>query len=100
LNEFHKPERKLNTPLSMGSRRKTYSPDQQHSVAFWRKKMLNRLFVIIFLAIVLGGPFIALLAITDGTKAFGNEIQQKSVCLMTGTGCGNGNLVVTVASRI
>lgn len=62
--------------------------------------MLNRLFVIIFLIIVLGGPFIALVAITDGTKAFGSEMQQKSLCLMTGTGCGDGNLVVTVASRL
>ncbi|WP_305985080.1 sugar transporter [Roseibium sp. MMSF_3544] len=62
--------------------------------------MLNRLFVIVFLALILGGPFAALVAITDGTKAFGNEMQQKSVCLMTGTGCGNGNIIVTVAGRI
>ncbi|MEP3049328.1 MAG: sugar transporter [Roseibium sp.] len=62
--------------------------------------MLNRLFVIIFLIIVLGGPFIALIAITDGTQAFGQEMQQKSMCLLTGTGCGNGNVVVTLASRI
>ena len=62
--------------------------------------MLNRLFVIIFLAIVLGGPFAAIVAITDGTKAFGQESQQKSMCLLTGTGCGNGNIIVTVASRI
>ncbi|MDN3718869.1 hypothetical protein QW131_05710 [Roseibium salinum] len=39
--------------------------------------MLNRIFVIIFLAIVLGGPFAAIIMITDGTKAFGNEMQQK-----------------------
>lgn len=62
--------------------------------------MLNRIFVIIFLAIVLGGPFAAIIAITDGTKAFGNEIQQKSLCLLTGTGCGDGNIIVTMASRI
>lgn len=62
--------------------------------------MLNRLFVIIFLVIVLGGPFIALIAITDGTKAFGGELEQKTLCLMTGTGCGDGNLVITVASRL
>ncbi|CTQ54218.1 hypothetical protein LP7551_02750 [Roseibium album] len=59
--------------------------------------MLNRLFVLIFLAIVLGGPFAAIIAITDGTKAFG---QEKSMCLLTGTGCGDGNIIVTVASRI
>ncbi|QFT32761.1 sugar transporter [Roseibium porphyridii] len=62
--------------------------------------MLNRLFVIIFLAIVFGGPFAAIVVITDGTKAFGQEMQQKSMCWMTGTGCGNGNIIVTVASRI
>ncbi len=62
--------------------------------------MLNRLFVIIFLVIVLGGPFIALIAITDGTKAFGGEMEQKALCLMTGTGCGDGNIVITVASRL
>lgn len=62
--------------------------------------MLNRLFIIIFMLIVLGGPFVALIALTDGTKAFGAEMQQKSLCLMTGTGCGNGNIVVTMAGRI
>ncbi|POF28850.1 sugar transporter [Roseibium marinum] len=62
--------------------------------------MLNRLFVLIFLAIVLAGPFAAIIAITDGTKAFGQEMQQKSLCLMSGTGCGNGNIIVTAASRI
>lgn len=62
--------------------------------------MLNRLFVIIFLAIVLGGPFAAIIAITSGTEAFGQESQQKGMCLMTGTGCGNGNIIVTVAGRI
>ncbi len=62
--------------------------------------MLNRLFVLIFLAIVLAGPFAAIIVITDGTKAFGQEMQQKSMCLMSGTGCGNGNIIVTAASRI
>lgn len=62
--------------------------------------MLNRLFVIFFLALILGGPFAAIIAITDGTKAFGQEAQQKGMCLTTGTGCGNGNIIVTVASRI
>ncbi|GAA0782840.1 sugar transporter [Roseibium denhamense] len=62
--------------------------------------MLNRLFVIIFLMIVLAGPIFALIAITDGTQAFGSELQQKSACLLTGTGCGNGNIVVTMAARI
>lgn len=62
--------------------------------------MLNRLFVILFVLLVLGAPFAALVAITDGTKAFGNELQQKSLCLLTGTGCGNGNIIVTVASRL
>ncbi|MCX2723215.1 sugar transporter [Roseibium salinum] len=62
--------------------------------------MLNRIFVIIFLAIVLGGPFAAIIMITDGTKAFGNEMQQKSMCLLTGTGCGDGNIIVTMAARI
>lgn len=62
--------------------------------------MLNRLFVLIFLFVVLGGPIVALIVLTDGTKAFGSELQQKSACLMTGTGCGNGNLVVTLAGRI
>ncbi len=62
--------------------------------------MLNRLFVIFFLALVLGGPFAAIIAITDGTRAFGQEVQQKGMCFMTGTGCGNGNIIVTVASRI
>ncbi|PVB63353.1 sugar transporter [Labrenzia sp. 011] len=62
--------------------------------------MLNRLFVLIFLTIVLGGPFAAIIAITDGTKAFGQEMQQKSMCLLSGTGCGNGNIIVTAASRI
>ena len=62
--------------------------------------MLNRLFVILFLALILGGPFAVLLAITDGTEALGSELQQKSACLLTGTGCGDGNLIVTVASRL
>ncbi|MBG6200915.1 hydroxyethylthiazole kinase-like sugar kinase family protein [Labrenzia sp. EL_13] len=62
--------------------------------------MLNRLFVVLFLALILGGPFAAIIAITDGTKAFGSEMQQKSMCLVTGTGCGNGNIIVTVAGRI
>lgn len=62
--------------------------------------MLSRIFVILFLAVVLGGPFAAIIAITDGTKAFGQDAQQKSMCLLTGTGCGNGNLIVTVAARI
>jgi|GEM_PF-1385915 len=63
--------------------------------------MLNRIFVLIFLAIVLAGPFAAIIIITDGTKAFGQEMmQQKSMCLLTGTGCGNGNIIVTAASRI
>lgn len=62
--------------------------------------MLNRVFVLLFLALVLGGPFAALIAITDGTKAFGSELQQKSICLATGTGCGDGNILVTVAGRI
>lgn len=62
--------------------------------------MLNRLFVLIFLAIVLAGPFAAIIVITDGTKAFGQEMQQKSLCLLSGTGCGNGNIIVTAASRI
>ncbi|MBO6507654.1 MAG: sugar transporter [Roseibium sp.] len=62
--------------------------------------MLNRIFVLIFFAIVLGGPFAAIIAITDGTKAFGQETQQKGMCLMTGTGCGNGNIIVTVAGRL
>ncbi len=62
--------------------------------------MLNRIFVIIFLSVVLGGPFAAIILITDGTKAFGQDMQQKTMCLMTGTGCGNGNIIVTVASRI
>ncbi|CTQ61768.1 MAG: sugar transporter [Roseibium album] len=62
--------------------------------------MLNRLFVVLFLALILGGPFAAIIAITDGTKAFGSEMQQKSMCLVTGTGCGNGNIIVTVAGRL
>ena len=62
--------------------------------------MLNRLFVIIFLSIVLGGPFAAIVVITNGTQAFGSEMQQKSMCLLTGTGCGDGNIIVTVASRL
>ncbi|TYC63392.1 sugar transporter [Rhodobacterales bacterium] len=62
--------------------------------------MLSRVFVLLFLAIVLAGPFAAIIFITDGTKAFGQEMQQKSMCLLTGTGCGNGNIIVTVASRI
>lgn len=40
--------------------------------------MLNRLFVIFFLALILGGPFAAIIAITDGTKAFGQEAQQRA----------------------
>ncbi|MET1415066.1 sugar transporter [Roseibium sp. HPY-6] len=62
--------------------------------------MLNRFFVILFLAIVLGGPFAAIIAITDGTKAFGNDLQHKSLCLLKGAGCGDGNIIVTVAGRI
>ncbi len=62
--------------------------------------MLNRLFVLFFLLLVLGGPFALLLALTDGTQAFGQDMQQKSICLLTGTGCGNGNVIVTVAGRI
>jgi len=62
--------------------------------------VLNRLFVIIFLAIILVGPFAALVAITGGTKAFGQDLQQKSMCFLSGTGCGNGNILITVASRI
>jgi len=62
--------------------------------------MLNRIFVLIFLALILGGPFVALIAITDGTKAFGQEAKQKGMCLTTGTGCGNGNILVTVAGRL
>jgi len=62
--------------------------------------MLNRIFVLIFLGLILGGPFAAIIAITDGTKAFGQEAQQKGMCLTTGTGCGNGNIIVTVAGRI
>lgn len=62
--------------------------------------MLNRLFVVLFLALILGGPFAAIIAVTDGTKAFGSEMQQKSMCLVTGTGCGNGNIIVTVAGRL
>ncbi|WP_281927132.1 sugar transporter [Roseibium album] len=62
--------------------------------------MLNRLFVVLFLALILGGPFAAIIAITDGTKAFGSEMHQKSMCLVTGTGCGNGNIIVTVAGRL
>jgi len=62
--------------------------------------MLNRLFVILFLGLLFGGPFAAIVAITDGTQAFGQEAQQKGMCLTTGTGCGNGNIIVTVAGRI
>lgn len=62
--------------------------------------MLNRIFVLIFLTLILGGPFAAIIAITDGTKAFGQEAQQKGMCLATGTGCGNGNILITVASRL
>jgi len=62
--------------------------------------MLNRLFVLLFLGLLFAGPFAAIVAITDGTKAFGQEAQQKGMCLTTGTGCGNGNIIVTVAGRI
>lgn len=62
--------------------------------------MLNRLFIIVFLALFLAGPFAALIAISGGTKAFGQELQQKSMCFLSGTGCGNGNIVITLASRI
>ncbi|WP_428650431.1 sugar transporter [Roseibium sp.] len=62
--------------------------------------MLNRLFIILFLALVLGGPFAAIIAISDGTKAFGHEVQQKGACFMTGIGCGDGNIIVTAVSRI
>jgi hypothetical protein len=73
---------------------------QSIRIAIWSYPMLNRLFVLMFLAIILGGPFAAIIAITDGTKAFGQEAQQKGMCLTTGTGCGNGNIIVTVAGRI
>ena len=62
--------------------------------------MLNRLFVVLFLSLILGGPFAAIIAITDGTKAFGGDFQQKGMCLVTGTGCGDGNIIVTVAGRL
>ncbi len=62
--------------------------------------MLHRAFVILFLLVVVGGPFAAIVIITDGTKAFGQDMQQISMCMLTGTGCGNGNIIVTMAGRI
>ncbi len=62
--------------------------------------MLSRVFVLLFLAAVFAGPFAGMIMLMDTTEAFTLETGKRGLCWTAGVGCGNGNVIVTIASRL
>ncbi|MTI00339.1 sugar transporter [Roseibium sp. RKSG952] len=62
--------------------------------------MLNRLFVLAFLLALFAAPIGGLVTFALGAGATQSELQQKTMCLTTGIGCGSGYVILPAVGRL
>ena len=62
--------------------------------------MFNRLFALAFLLAVFLAPFASLTGMVGAKLLSPEAAQQKSLCLMTGVGCGSGHVLLPALMRM
>jgi len=62
--------------------------------------MFARLFALIFVAFMLVGPLAALASFAGYPHTSTAALQQKSMCLTTGIGCGSGHVLLPAIGRM
>lgn len=64
------------------------------------RKMLNRLFAVMFILVLFGGPVISAFYVAGSASMSIGTIQKKSICLSTGVGCGSGHVILPALGRM
>ncbi len=61
--------------------------------------MLNRLFAVVFVSATFLAPLAMVVSLSGVGQISVSESQQKSLCLMTGVGCGSGHVLLPALGR-
>ena len=64
------------------------------------RKMLNRLFAVMFIFVLFGGPVISAFFVAGSASLPIGALQKKSMCLSTGVGCGSGHVIIPALVRM
>lgn len=62
--------------------------------------MFARVIAFVFVALVLGGPLVGLVSLVGNPYISTTVTQQKSMCLITGIGCGAGHILLPAVGRL